>query len=93
MIASRAIMSMALAGVDLFAAIVFCGSSEGITHLRLFLLAAFVASLLLTHTLFCFYQAWQKRWDAVNLLVTAGFVPTLCLAGLTVTAISEIVRG
>jgi hypothetical protein len=92
MFASRAIMSMALAGVDLFAAIVFCGFTEGVAYLRLFLLAAFIASLLLMHASVCFYKAFQRKWDPINLLVTAGIVPTLCLAGVAVTAISEILR-
>lgn len=93
MIASRALMSMALAGVDLFAAIVFCGTSEGIAQVRLLMLASCLASILLTHALLCFCQAWQKRWDPINLLVTVGLVPTLCLAGVAATAISEILKS
>jgi hypothetical protein len=62
MFASRAIMSMALAGVDLFAAIVFCGFTEGVAYLQLFLLAAFIATLLLMHACVCFYHAFQKKW-------------------------------
>lgn len=85
-------MSMALAGVDLFAAIVFCGYTDGDTYLRVFLLAAFIASLLLMHACVCFYHALQKKWDLVNLLAVAGILPTLCLAGIAVTAISEILR-
>lgn len=86
-------MSMALAGVDLFSAIVFCGFSGSATYLRLFLLATFIASLLLVHAFFCFYHAWQKQWDTINVLVSAGVVPTLCLAGVVITAISEVWRG
>jgi hypothetical protein len=42
----------------------------------------------------CFvFQAWQKRWDPINLLVTVGLVPTLCLAGVAATAISEILKS
>ena len=92
MIASRAIMSMALAGVDLFAAIMFCQSSAGVLRFQLFLPTALLAALLLSHTLFCFYRAWQKPWDAVNLLIASGFVPTLCLMGVAVKAIVEIWR-
>lgn len=93
MLASRATISLALAGMDLFAAIVLCGSSEGVDQIKLLLLASCVASILLAHAFFCFCKAWQKRWDAVNILVTMGFVPTLCLAGVAATAISEIWRG
>jgi hypothetical protein len=46
--------------------------------------------LLLAHASVCFYRAWQKNWGAVNLLVTAGFIPTFCLAGVTITALVEI---
>jgi hypothetical protein len=93
MLASRAIMSMALAGVDLFAAIILCSYSERATSLWFFLLATCIATLLLAHAFVSFFLAWRRRWDSTNLLVIAGFVPALCLAALAVTALTEILRS
>jgi O-antigen ligase len=86
-------MSMALAGVDLFSAIVICGSSAGADYLKVLTLAVTVASLLLLHALVCFCKAWRKTWDSVDLLAAAGFLPTLCLAAVVVTAVAEILKG
>ncbi len=86
-------MSMALAGVDLFSAIVICGSSAGADYLKVLTLAVTVASLLLLHAMVCFYQTWRKTWDTVNLLAAAGFLPTLCLTAVVVTAVAEILKG
>jgi hypothetical protein len=90
---SRGIMSMALAGVNLFAAIVICGFSQQIAYPRLFLLAACVASMLLIHASACFLHAWRRTWDTVNLLATAGFLPTLCLGAVAAEAIAEMLKG
>ena len=84
---------MALAGVNLFAAIVICGFSQQIVYPRLFMMAACVASMLLIHASLCFQQAWRRTWDTVSMLATAGFLPTICLGVVAGTAIMEMLKG
>ena len=90
---SGAIMSVALAGVDLFAAIVICGFSQHNVYSWVFLVAVCIACLLLCHAFVCFVKAWQKTWDIIDMMAAAGSLPALCLTIVAVTAIAEFLRG